>query len=155
MGEDKEQKEEEAKKKTEGEAKKRAAEEAKQPHWEYDPDGSGTWMPFKDDCQSYIESKYQLFAGGTIAAKRITTDTSDDNDCKLKLSIDFSSMSARVAGGTHVSQSCFVPGEQRSIRRGDKADEEDKKKTEEEAKKKAAEEAKQPLWEYDPDGSGT
>merc|ERR1712086_259984 len=98
---------------------------------------------------------YQLFVGGTIAAKRIKTDTSDDNDCKLKLSIDFSLMSARVAGGTHVSQSCFVPGEQRSIRRGDKADEEDKKKTEEEAKKKAAEEAKQPLWEYDPDGSGT
>merc|ERR1712086_599243 len=73
---------------------------------------------------------YQLFVGGTIAAKRIKTDTSDDNDCKLKLSIDFSLMSARVAGGTHVSQSCFVPGEQRSIRRGDKADEEDKSQEE-------------------------
>merc|ERR1712086_92997 len=88
---------------------------------------------------------YQLFVGGTIAAKRITTDTSDDNDCKLKLSIDFSLMSARVAGGTHVSQSCFVPGEQRSIRRGDKADEDDKKQDEEEAKKKPAEEAKKKL----------
>merc|ERR1712232_1499468 len=65
------------------------------PFWEYRR--AGTWIGYKEDCQQFIEQIYQEFVKGGGRHRR-NVDTTDDRGMLLKISIDFSSRTAKIAG---------------------------------------------------------
>lgn len=65
------------------------------PVWEQQR--SGAWVPFKDDCQAYIETEYQAYCRNAGEVRRLV-NTTDDNGNFLKLSLDFGMLTSKKTG---------------------------------------------------------